>query len=118
MLLTGYLLLKFCLLFLMILCPFLVIYRNSVYILETSSLLVISIQTESVTCHLQRELHADHLHFPPSSSSNSQLYFRLDVTLAEKKKKEVQCESCELNFIQGKMRTIDWETASQIPQKD
>ena len=33
-------------------------------------------------------------------------------------KKKLQCESCELNFIQGKMRTIAWETASQIPQKD
>ena len=63
------------------------IYRNSVCILETSSLLVLSIQTESVICHLQRELYANYLHFPPSSSSNSQLYFRLDVSLAEKKKR-------------------------------
>ena len=29
-------------------------------------------------------------------------------------KKEAQCESCGPSFIWGKMRTIAWETASQI----
>ena len=31
------------------------------------------------------------------------------------KKKKAQCESCELSFIWGQMRTIAQETASQIP---
>ena len=31
-----------------------------------------------------------------------------------KKKKIAQCEICELNFIWGGMRTLDWETGSQI----
>ena len=26
-------------------------------------------------------------------------------------------KSCELSFIWGKMRTVDWETASQIAEK-
>ena len=30
-------------------------------------------------------------------------------------KKKAQCESCELSFIWGQMRTIAQETASQIP---
>ena len=29
-------------------------------------------------------------------------------------KKKARCESCELSFIGGKVRTIAWETASQI----
>ena len=29
-------------------------------------------------------------------------------------KKNAQCESCELSFIWGKMRTVAQETASQI----
>ena len=28
--------------------------------------------------------------------------------------KNAQCESCELSFIWGKMRTIAWETAFQL----
>ena len=36
------------------------------------------------------------------------------VSCRLKKKKMTQCESCELNFIEGKMRSTAWETASQI----
>ena len=35
-----------------------------------------------------------------------------------KKKKKVQHEGCELNFIWGKMKTIAWETASQRALRD
>ena len=33
----------------------------------------------------------------------------------DEKKKKAQCESCELSFIWGQIRTIAQETASQIP---
>ena len=36
----------------------------------------------------------------------------------KKKKKKAQCESCELSFIWGKMRTIAPETASQITPRN
>ena len=40
-------------------------------------------------------------------------YLFIPLSTEKKKKKEAQCESCELSFIGGKMRAIDWETAFQ-----
>ena len=33
-------------------------------------------------------------------------------------KKDAKLESCELSFIGGKMRTVAWETASQIALRE
>ena len=32
--------------------------------------------------------------------------------------KNVQCETCKLSFIRGKMRTAAWDTAPQIVLRD
>ena len=45
----------------------------------------------------------------PDILSHNMLLWHVD------QKKKAQCESCELSFIWGKMRTIAQEAASQIP---
>ena len=38
----------------------------------------------------------------------------MEMKILSTEKKKAQCESCELSFTGGKMRTVSQETASQI----